>query len=490
MGYEMSEAKKQQESVTKMKPVSASDSGASKTQAKAAPKPTGFLRDILGFIAYVFQRFAQDSMQQKASSLTFTSLLALVPLLAVSFAIFAAFPAFERIKGQAQGILFENLVPEVGGTVQKHLETFTSKTDSLTAIGVIFLGVTAVMLLSTINNTFNEIWRARRRRGVVSRLLVFWALLTLAPLFFGASLSISSYLFTLAQASGVESYTGELARLAGILPFLLQACGFTILFLVVPNFPVGRRDAFIGGVVAGILLEILKKGFGFYITSFPTYQTIYGAMATIPIFLVWVYFCWNVVLFSAELTAALPEWRSGSRQLNTRNLSPIAKLEAVLSILDQLNRTAKMGTGIAAKRLAAQCRLGPSVMTWALNILEDRKYVVRGDNGRWHLARDLEQRSLRSLADELGVTLLPNISPSQANMPWAYRLREQLKGLREDEKDHLGTALKDLLAEKQPHEDFPEAAPVHIADPEAPPKKTTWKRILALLTLGAFGSAQ
>ncbi|WP_259783115.1 YihY family inner membrane protein [Aestuariispira ectoiniformans] len=463
---------------------------APKRPQKTPSERSGFLRDIVGFTSYVFQRFAQDGMQQKAAALTFTSLLALVPLLAISFAIFAAFPAFERIKGQVHSFLFQNFIPEVGSTVQQHLESFTAKTGSLTAIGVIFLGVTAIMLLMTISNTFNEIWRAKRQRGVVSRLLVFWALLTLAPLFFGASLSISSYLFTLAQASGVESYTGELARLAGVLPFLLQACGFTILFLVVPNFPVSRMDAVIGGIIASTLLELLKRAFGLYVTSFPTYQTIYGAMATIPIFLMWVYFSWNVVLFSAELTAALPEWRSGGRQLNVRNLSPIAKLEAALAVLDQLNQASKMGTGIGAKRLSTQCRLGPSIMTWALNTLEDRKYVIKGDNGRWHLSRDLDQRSLRALADELGVTLLPNLSPAQAHHPWAHRLRAQLTVLREDEKDLMDISLKQLLANKQPHEDFPETAPVQVAAPEPAQKSTTWKRIVALITLGALSSTQ
>lgn len=458
-------------------------------QAKA-PRNPGILRDILGFVAYVFQRFSHDGMQQKASALTFTSLLALVPLLAVSFAIFAAFPAFDRLKGEVQSFIFENFVPQVGSTVQEHLESFTAKTGSLTAIGVIFLGVTAVMLLSAVNNTFNEIWRARKPRGIVSRLLVFWALLTLAPLFFGASLSISSYLFTLAQASGVESYTGELARLAGVLPFLLQACGFTIIFLVVPNYPVSRKDALIGGFVAGTLLELLKKGFGLYITSFPTYQTIYGAMATIPIFLIWVYLSWNMVLLSAELTAALPEWRAGSRRLSMRNLSPIAKFEALLAILAQLNKASQMGTGVSEKQLTALCRLGPSIMTWALQTLESKKYIIRGDNGRWHLSRDLDQRSVGAIADEMGLTLLPNLSPSQADQPWAHRLKERLSEARNEMKGHLDLSLKELLADRQAHETFPEPAKPQPRQDEEKPREATWRRVLAVIGLGAFTSTQ
>ena len=150
------------------------------------PRPVA---NLLGFCAYAINRFLHDDGQQRAAALTFTSLLAMVPLLAVSFAIFAAFPAYESLKGRVQSFLFEQFVPSVGAEVQGYLEQFTAQTGQLTAVGIVFLAVSAVMLLMTISSTFNRIWKVKQTRGVISRLLVFWAVLTLTPMLFGASSS-------------------------------------------------------------------------------------------------------------------------------------------------------------------------------------------------------------------------------------------------------------------------------------------------------------
>ena len=184
--------------------------GAKPPHPAAAPK-SGRTPPFWRFFTYVFDRFTFDACQQRAASLTFTSLLAMVPLLAVSFAIFAAFPAYSRLKGEVQSYIFENFVPQVGDVIQEYLETFTQQTGGLTAVGILFLVFTAVMLMVTISNTFNVIWRARRRRNTVARMLVFWAMITLAPMLFGASLSISSYLFAFARESGVERATRALS---------------------------------------------------------------------------------------------------------------------------------------------------------------------------------------------------------------------------------------------------------------------------------------
>ena len=203
-----------------------------------APNPAVFFGR---FLVYVGERFARDGCQQRAAALTFTSLLAMVPLLAVSFAIFAAFPAYESLQTKVQDYIFENFVPQVGTQVQAHIETFMAQTGRLSAVGVVFLALSAVLLLSTINSTLNLIWQTRQTRGLVMRLMVFWSVLTLTPLLFGASISLSSVLFAAAQASGVESLTGNLTRFAFVLPFLFQAAGLTVLFLVMPAASVRRR---------------------------------------------------------------------------------------------------------------------------------------------------------------------------------------------------------------------------------------------------------
>src|SRR3546814_2340807 len=173
--------------------------------------------------------------------------------------IFSAFPDFDEVKATAQNFVFQNFVPHVGTTVQRYLESFAAQAGRRTAVVVVFRVVTSVMLVAAVSETFNAIWRVRDTRGPLGRLLAFWAALTLMPLLFGASLSLSSYLFAAARETGVEAYTGPLTRLAGFVPMILQIIGFTFLFRIIPHYPVRRRAAAIGGIATGLLFEILTR---------------------------------------------------------------------------------------------------------------------------------------------------------------------------------------------------------------------------------------
>ncbi|MCK4868357.1 MAG: YihY family inner membrane protein, partial [Alphaproteobacteria bacterium] len=241
----------------------------------------------LGYLRHVLARFAADQCPQRAAALTYTTLLAMVPLVAVSFTIFSAFEAFSAVQDQVKSFIFENFVPQVGSIVQEHMEQFASKTKGLSIIGALFLFLTSMLLLSSISSTFNSIWRVRQKRGLIARLPTYWVILTLTPALLAASMVLSTYLFALAQESGVEQFTGSLTRLAIFVPLVVQIAGLFVLYRFAPDYPVRWSDAMAGAVTAGVVLEILKKGFGLYVTTFPTYQTIYGAMATIPIFLIW-----------------------------------------------------------------------------------------------------------------------------------------------------------------------------------------------------------
>ncbi|MDX1738366.1 MAG: YihY family inner membrane protein [Alphaproteobacteria bacterium] len=405
------------------------------------------LFQFFSFLSYAFARFRHDKMQPRAASLTFTSLLAMVPLLAISFAIFAAFPAFESLKAEAQSYIFENFVPGVGNTVQEYLEGFTSKAQgSLSFVGIIFLGVTSVMLLLTISSTFNEIWRARQPKSFVARLLVYWAILTLGPIFLGANLSISSALFAYAQTSGIENYTGPLVRLAALMPFILVTIGFTAMFLMIPNYPVSKFDAFRGGLVAGFLLEFLKKAFGLYITSFPTYETIYGAMATIPIFLLWIYLSWLVILFSAELTASFPEWRAGSRKFNPEQITLSDKLASTLAVLYVLRVGHNTGQGVSEKQLSKLSGLGPERLVFALHRLEDLKFISKSDLGVWHLTRDLQHYPVYKLIQDLKLALPVHLPVNAHNFPWSESLMTHLAEAEEARKKIFGLSVDEILS--------------------------------------------
>ncbi len=450
----------------------------------------GFRR-IIGFGLYAAARFVMDGCQQRAASLTFTSLLAMVPLLAVSFAIFAAFPAYDSLKFEVQSYLFEQFVPSVGLEVQSYLESFTEKTGQLTAVGIVFLAVSAVMLLMSISSTFNQIWQVKQTRGLISRLLVFWAVLTLTPMLFGASISLSSYLFAAARASGVESVTGNLTNFAFVVPFLLQTAGLAILYLVMPNYPVRRRDALVGGLVAGIMLDVLKRGFGLYITYFPTYETIYGAMATVPIFLVWVYLSWMVVLFGAEIAAGLPEWRHGARSPRRENLSPLIRLTATLSVLNALLRASSEGVTLSERRLQRSSKIGPLALGWVTRTLKKKLYLARTEKNGWVLSRDLGGVSLSTLYSDLGIDLGGRMPGGQLNTAWGQRFAEILNELERSQNDIMSTDLKTLLSppdvgdEPLPAEDEDEDETVGTGST----KKSFNAKVLALIGLGTLGQA-
>lgn len=460
-------------------------------EKKAPPKASlvKVLKHFFQFFVYAGIRFNIDGCQQRAAALTFTSLLAMVPLLAVSFAIFSAFPAYDSLKTEVQSYLFSNFIPSVGDEVQGYLEKFTSQTGRLTAVGIVFLALSAVMLLMTISNTMNMIWQTKQTRGVVSRLMVFWAVLTLAPLLFGASLSLSGYLFALARASNVESVTGNLAQLAMVFPFLLQTAGLSVLYLVMPNYPVRRRDALIGGLVAGVLLDLLKRGFGIYITAFPTYETIYGAMATIPIFLIWVYLSWMVVLFGAEVTAGLPEWRHGQRNPRREGLSPLHRLAAALSVLSALQRAAATdGTTLSERRLARLAKVGPQAQGWATRHLKHLNYIARADGHNWVLSRDLSQVDLATLYQDLELDLSGRMPRGQLNTDWGHQLTEILDDFSKARDEVMSTDLRSFLTSKSPQHD---ALPSEEED-DGPPgesKASFNAKVLALIGLGALSQS-
>ncbi len=455
-----------------------------KTPPAARKNPGSVLQNMVGFSTYACLRFVLNGGQQRAAALTFTTLLAIVPLLAVSFAIFSAFPAFERLEDKVMDLIF-SYIPSVGDEVRGYLEGFTAQTGSLTAVGIVFLALSAVMLLMSISSTFNKIWQVRQTRGLISRLLVFWAVLTLTPMLFGASISLSSYLFAAARASGVESVTGSLTNFAFVLPFLLQTAGLTILYLVMPNYPVARRDALIGGLVAGILLDVLKRGFGLYVTYFPTYETIYGAMATIPIFLIWCYVSWMVVLLGAEMAAALPEWRHGSRTPRRGELPILHRLSSALAVLNALHRAAQDGRPLSERQLSRIARIGPQALGWTTRKLEKLNYIARTERSRWVLSRDLSSVPLSQLYSELGLDLSGPYPTGHRSAGWAKRFAETVDEMGDARDRIMATDLRTLLS---PTDDVDEPMDDPEEEPVAP-NMTFRTKVLALIGLGTLGQA-
>jgi len=256
------------------------------------------------FATVIWHRYFDDHVQTNAAALAFTTVLALVPAAAVMFSMLSVFPVFQDWATELENFVYDNLVPAAGDLVQSHVQEFIGQTGRLTAFGLLFLLVSALLLLFTIEETLNKIWRVENSRSVMQRLLSYWAVLTLSPLLMGASLSLTSYLVTTAL-QGDGNVAEARGWFLGILPFLFETLAFVLLYTAVPNKPIRFKHALAGGVFAAVMFEITKRSFTWYISNFHSYEIIYGALSSIPIFLLWIYLSWLVVLVGAEITAVL-----------------------------------------------------------------------------------------------------------------------------------------------------------------------------------------
>lgn len=264
---------------------------------------------LLEFFLALAKRLREDRGFETAGSLTFTTLLALVPLIAVALALSTPFPAFERAVDALGRYASAQLLPAGSNLVTKQIGAFAEKAGELTSVGLVFIVLTALMLMLTVDGALNRIFRVHRRRHLARRLFVYAAVLTLGPALIGASLYLTSTLVV--NSLGFLDLDEYRRTVVSLLAFAFTCAALTLVYLVVPYRRIELRHAVTGGIVAGVIFELAKRGFGLYVAHFPAYTMIYGAFAIIPLFLLWLYVSWVVVLFGATLTAALPSWRAG-----------------------------------------------------------------------------------------------------------------------------------------------------------------------------------
>jgi membrane protein len=257
----------------------------------------------------VHQRFRDDRCTRAAGALSFTTLIALVPLLAVVFAVLSVFPVYERWMDVVLEFTHSNFVPAAGEAVAKYLKEFTTKAAHLTVWGMLFVLVTALFMMATIERSFNDIWHVQRPRRRLHRLIGYWAVLTLGPVLVAAGLSLGAYVHGAAVLNLALLPISVRAVLDDALPYFFETLAFVLLYMAGPNVSVRFRHALSGGLFAALMFEIAKGLFAAYIGRYANYQQIYGAIAVLPVFLLWVYISWTIVLLGAVLTASLPEWR-------------------------------------------------------------------------------------------------------------------------------------------------------------------------------------
>ena len=340
-------------------------------------------RGFAEFTLAVARRFYQERGLQVAASLTYTTLLSLVPLFTVALAVSTAFPVFDETVDALQLFVFENFLPDARGidTIADQINSFTQNAGRLTAIGIAFFAVTAILLIRTIDDAMNGIFRVQRQRPALQRVLIYWAVLTLGPALVGGSLSATS--FAVGASFGWLNLDIVAEAVLRVLPFVFTCVALMLLYAVVPYRHVPWRHALAGSLLAGIAFEIAKRGFALYLVRFPTYTLIYGAFATIPIFLVWMYLSWAVVLAGAALTAMLPAY-----YIHDRPEVAGSDFADALAVLGALARAQPEGKVLNLRRITALVRLMPHRCEEILERSRKLGWTTRTERDGWVLTRD------------------------------------------------------------------------------------------------------
>lgn len=258
------------------------------------------------FGAIFWQRFNQNKLTQAAGYLTYSTMLAIVPLIMVVFSIFSAFPVFNEVTGALKEFIFTNFAPSASDMVGQYIDEFVNNSKKMSAVGIISLIVVALMLINSIDRTLNSIWQDTSTRPIFTSFAIYWLILTLGPLLVGASIAASTYVKTMFETASNFSFG---LKLLSFVPFLSTWFIFTLIYMVVPNKKVSIKHSAAGALIAAVFFTLGKQAFTWYIVTFPSYQLIYGAMATLPIMLLWIQLSWTVVLLGAQLAAVLAEVR-------------------------------------------------------------------------------------------------------------------------------------------------------------------------------------
>jgi membrane protein len=262
--------------------------------------------EVRDMFLFAHRRLREESLPQVAGSLTFTTVFALVPLLTIALAIFTTFPMFQALRQGLEAYFVQSVMPkQIATPILNNLTMFAAKATRLSAVGAVALVVTSVAMMGTIERVFNRIWRVKAERSWARRILVYWAILTLGPVLVGVSLSMSTHVY-MATSDLVGAVPVLGAIVYTVLSLAVTTAAFTLMYVVVPNRLVDWRDALWGGLMAAVFFELAKRGFAIFITQFPTYSRIYGTLAALPLFLLWIYLSWLITLFGALFTAALP----------------------------------------------------------------------------------------------------------------------------------------------------------------------------------------
>jgi membrane protein len=384
------------------------------------------------FIVNVFKHFVANQGVRNAAALTYTTLFAVVPLMTVTYAMLAAIPSVQGAGDGLQAWIFDNFVPTTGQVVQDYLSGFADQAKSLTGVGIAMLILTSIMMMKTIENAFNFIWRVKEPRKGLSSFLLYWAVLSLGPILIGLGLVLTSYITSLSLISSATELVGK-QRVLSLVPVVMSCMAFTLLYMAVPNCRVPFKSAALGGIVVALLFEGAKRGFTLFVAEFPSYQLIYGAFAAFPLFLLWVFLSWIIILMGAELTRAVTVYT----QTGVRTQEP--HLYTVIAVLEHLWQAQQRGASVPDYVLLKQVS-GLNQNRWDdyQQLLMAGDIVKRTEQGEYILSRDLHDITLYQLNQ-----LLPWPMPhTSADLPDQFQWQQILN----QHIDHISSVSADVLS--------------------------------------------
>ncbi|HET8711713.1 MAG TPA: YihY family inner membrane protein [Spongiibacteraceae bacterium] len=402
-------------------------------------------RTAVGFARHVWTHFQADQCTRTAAALTYLSLFAVVPLLTVVFAMLSVVPAFSQVGGDVQGFVFSHFLPSSGQEIQAYLLEFSQQARKLTGVGIAILIATVLTMLMRIEKEFNAIWHTRGNRTGFSSFLRYWAILSLGPLFIGLAFGISTYLASLHVLFAQVDIFGIRKFLFIAAPYLLTAAAFSLLFAAVPNCRVPTVHALIGGGVSAFCFEVAKYLFARVMAN-ASYQLIYGTFAAIPLFLLWVYTSWIIVLAGAEFVHALANY--GGRDSHLPNWL------AALCVLEALWRKHHTGNALRENELLQRrYLLGHFTLSaehWAQvrDGLFDAGLIVLDSNGDYRLARALQNYTLWQLLEQFTPQPTPPEFANSIETPWLIECAGRLVRLRETNRSQLHISLDELFAHR------------------------------------------
>lgn len=353
-------------------------------------------RDRLrAFGHFLWRRFRDDNCFETAGALSYTTLFAIVPLLSAVLAMLSLFPAFAPLRDTLSNFIFRNFVPGAGQTVQGYLLEFADNASKLTVVGILVLFLSALLMMASIEDRLNRIWRVPVRRKGSSRFLMYWAALTLGPLLIVLAVAASSWVFAQPFLKGADQGGVFGLSVLKVMPFASTWAGLALMYALIPNRRVRWRDALAGALAAALLFELARTLFTLYVTSIANYNEVYGALAAIPIFLIWVFVSWVIVLLGATLTAALTafEYRTEDELLPEG-----CEFVGLLRVLQRFASAQRVGEGLReAALLECETFLTADLLQRYLTDLREACLIQRDEAGAWVLVRDLNSVHLDDL---------------------------------------------------------------------------------------------